>query len=386
MMLFYIREGLQVLVTLQITERCNFDCIYCFQGEKEEYSISLKEGKERIDFIFNSYRSVIEETEEPQDLTISFYGGEPLIEFSLMKALFAYAEDKATTEGILTKYIIISNGYLLSEEHLEFFGENRKKFDVKFSFDGQKEIHDRQRPTMNGQPTFDRVLTNIKRFQEQVKPTQLAMVITPESVQHFLDSIRFLVSEGFSNLEFEIDSYTQWSEESIGILHEVFEEAMEFYLDQLQSNQDFTLSLFDVWVRPLVYQSKDCLRCGAGRNSYFINVYGDIYACPVGNKLKPCYFGNVKTGFTSNVDIISNMEDEKIQSECLSCANKNKCFLTCIAQNYRLNQDIYQIHPIQCERGQLGVKMGIRFGNQLYKRYPDLFHKKFRLEKVLDCS
>ncbi len=151
------------LLTLQVTQQCNLRCAYCaFSGIYEKNRthsgkrMSLETAKKAIDFFLD--RS----TEKPE-ITIGFYGGEPLLEFDLIQKTVTYAKSK--TEGRKIQFNMTTNGTLLSQPVVDYLVE--EGFNIAISLDGSKEEHDTNRKFANGQGSFDVIIRNIKNIKER---------------------------------------------------------------------------------------------------------------------------------------------------------------------------------------------------------------------------
>lgn len=155
----YIKTRIQQL-TLQVTQQCNLRCDYCaYSGIYDRNRIhsklrmSFETAKKAIDFF-------LERSVERLDIFVSFYGGEPLLEFELIKQCVEYINNQA--EGKRINYIMITNGTLLSDKVVDYLVENN--FALSVSLDGSKE-HDVNRKFVNGEGSFDTIINNIKRIQ-----------------------------------------------------------------------------------------------------------------------------------------------------------------------------------------------------------------------------
>ena len=127
-------------IALFVTQYCNLNCIYCY-GHGGEYG---KKGAMEEKTAFQAVDWLIEKSEKYMDLSISFFGGEPLLNYELIKKVVSYSKKKGKEKNKRFKYSITTNGTLLNDKIINYFKEN--KFSVVFSFDGPKEIQDKNRP------------------------------------------------------------------------------------------------------------------------------------------------------------------------------------------------------------------------------------------------
>lgn len=158
---FHINNKISML-TLQITQACNLRCTYCpYCGEynNRPYSnkkMSLEMAKKGIDFL-------CEHSIDSEQVNLAFYGGEPTLEFQLVKECIEYAKIKF--EGKPLKFSITTNGTILTDEIIEYFCSNEVV--IMISIDGPKEIHDKNRVFADKSGSFEVVMDNIKRIRNK---------------------------------------------------------------------------------------------------------------------------------------------------------------------------------------------------------------------------
>ena len=158
----YINSHVNML-TLELTEKCNLRCKYCIYQEFNEgyrgygtYDMTFDTAKHAIDFLIEHSSGI----ESSKKLILTFYGGEPLLQFDLIKKCVDYAESRHTGHEWL--FAITTNCTLLTEEKIRFFAE--KKFTLTASIDGYKESHDANRVYPNGEGSFDIAISNLKKL------------------------------------------------------------------------------------------------------------------------------------------------------------------------------------------------------------------------------
>jgi uncharacterized protein len=168
-------------ITLQLTQECNFRCSYCiYSGEKNTKQrshssecMSWETAKKAIDFF-------LEHSIDSESRSVGFYGGEPLLQFDLLKKVVEYSEEKL--RGKHLEFNITTNGSLLSAEVAEFF--DLHNFTVFISLDGPKEVHDKNRVFKNGQGTYDAVAQRMSEVKERVpslfEKLRISMVLDPD--------------------------------------------------------------------------------------------------------------------------------------------------------------------------------------------------------------
>lgn len=157
-----INGHLQHLV-LNVTESCNFRCDYCVYGGAYKFERVHSNIQMSTDVAKAAIRYFFDHSRESSEVTISFTGGEPLLRFELMKRITKSAREKA--KGRKIKYFVDTNGYLLGDRQVEFLVQNN--FDIRISLDGPPAIHNAHRRTIDGRPTFERIMANVKKLYER---------------------------------------------------------------------------------------------------------------------------------------------------------------------------------------------------------------------------
>lgn len=159
---YYLSKKVQG-VTLQVTQQCNLRCKYCVysgkyatRGHNAKF-MTFDVAKTAIDFLFAHSSDILEPS-------IGFYGGEPLLNFSLIKKVIRYAKYKYDGKNI--SFVITTNGTIFDDEILSFF--NKENISIMISFDGPKELHDKNRIfASNGKGTYDTIIKNINYIKEK---------------------------------------------------------------------------------------------------------------------------------------------------------------------------------------------------------------------------
>jgi uncharacterized protein len=193
-----IREDTsQLRVTVLTTLQCNFACDYCFQGDHGDYNKHAdKMSSDTSEQVAAWIETRLDEL-KPEKLTITFFGGEPLVNLPAVYDLAERAHAMATARGVTLLIGIISNGLLLTEELVDRllpFGLNY----VKITLDGDRDTHNRMRPLRGGQGTFDRIIDNIRKVAGKVR-IAIGGNFDAESVESFPALLDFLKEQDFSD-------------------------------------------------------------------------------------------------------------------------------------------------------------------------------------------
>ena len=184
---------------LHICHDCNLRCRYCFADEGAYHSrrefMSLETAKKAIDFL-------IANSGDRRVLETDFFGGEPLMNFDVVKETVYYAKAEAAKRGKEFRFTLTTNGLLLKDEIAEFL--NREMDNVVLSLDGRKEVHDAVRKTANGKGSFDLVIENLKNFVQirGDKSYYVRGTFTAKNLD-FAKDVLFLADSGFDSISLE---------------------------------------------------------------------------------------------------------------------------------------------------------------------------------------
>jgi uncharacterized protein len=339
-----LRDGLNQM-TLGITEDCNLKCRYCVYSDA--YTLSRKPSKQTMDFTtakkaLDYYASLIEEGRYYNPVrkpAVSFYGGEPLLHFDLIKECIHYL--KTTYPQIDFIYSLTTNGTLLTKEKEEFL--KKHEFLITVSIDGPKDEHDRKRIYPNGEGTFEDVMKNVRRFIAAGCENCSAICVF-DWKSNLFDLDAFFSRTDVPKLSIiSLPSvyggciyYDQFSEQDHKEFYISEENAFQYYLDHLAHDTDkhpFFEQLYPVFASRLMYTIPVLIMpdqrlipysgaCIPGRK-IFVDVHGNFHPCERINQFFP--IGNVQTGLNfKRVAAIINDYNEHLDS-CKTCPVSKAC-------------------------------------------------------------
>lgn len=281
-------------LNLFFTGKCNLNCRYCFVNKEGLGNATLDENslKKAVDILF-SYPG--------KKKTISFNGGEPTLEWPLVKKIYEYARKEAEKRGIILDVAVMTNGTRLNQEMIDYFIKN--KTIVKISIDGDKITHDQNRPfRINPRlSSFDKIIENIDNLKIGNLHLAASMVFTPQNIDHFLENIKFLNSKSFYYVEFYPDLYAKWGKSDLEKLKKIFKKFESYYIDLFKNNKKaFKNSLLDTFVNDVEIEKME--KCG----KIHINALGEFYVCDKVFSLEPQKRKNYIIG-----DIENEIDSEK---------------------------------------------------------------------------
>jgi len=336
---------------LHVAHTCNLNCSYCFasqgkyQGEKALMSFEV--GKAALDFL-------VQNSGTRRNLEVDFFGGEPLMNWQVVKDLVAYARSIEKEHNKNFRFTLTTNGMLLDDEVTEFC--NREMDNVVLSLDGRREVHDHLRKDYQGRGSYDVI---VPKFQDFVKKRGDKSYYMRGTYTHnnvdFTNDIFHMADLGFSELSMEpvvcapTDPYAL-TEADLPELFRQYEILANEMIKRDEEGRGFTFYhyMIDLENGPCIY--KRISGCGSGTEYMAVTPHGDIYPCHqfVGDE-KYC-MGNVYDGVT-NLELREKFRKCNVYSrpECKDCWAKLYCSGGCAANAYHATGDINGIYEYGCE-------------------------------------
>lgn len=321
-------------ILLQVTQNCNLRCEYCVYSESKNPNtrshsnniMTFQTAKKAIDFY--AKHSIDNDVK-----TIGFYGGEPLLNFKLIKEVIEYANEKFKGKEIV--YSITTNGTLLNDDIIDFFEENNVMLTV--SLDGPKAIHDKNRRFLNGGGSYDIVMNNLNKVKEKSKkemPFNINMVIDPENdydeiIKIFkhpvLEGINVnisIVEENEKTKRYSEDYYSKFQNDMFfGLLNELRGGKRESVSKIVQKGiQQMNTRLSAFRTNILSNKTAPSGPCIPGKMRLFIDCFGTFYPCErVSETVDDFKIGTIETGF--DILKISNLLNiaELTEEACRNC-------------------------------------------------------------------
>jgi len=345
-----VKSGEIKALCIHICHDCNFRCRYCFADEGAYHSkremMSLETAKAAIDFL-------IKNSGERKVLEVDFFGGEPLMNFDVIKKTVCYAKEEAAKRNKRFLFTTTTNALLLNDEVIEFF--NAEMENVVLSLDGRKEVHDAIRKSVNGKGTFDLIIDKMKKFVSLRgnKSYYIRGTFTAKNLD-FSKDVLFIADQGFDSISMEpvVTDLPdlQIREEHLPAIKKEYETLCDEYLKRYKEGEGFNFFHFNIDLEGGPCLLKRVSACGAGNEYFSVVPNGDLYPCHQFAGDAKFYLGNVREGIT-HPEI-----REKFKSSCLftrkrceNCFAKFICSGGCSANNYHFNGDIEEPYAMTCE-------------------------------------
>lgn len=348
---FKKRDSVVKALCLHIAHDCNLACKYCFAGKGEYYGekalMSFEVGKAALDFL-------IKNSGTRKNLEVDFFGGEPLLNFEVVKKLVAYGREQEKKYGKNFRFTLTTNGILLDDEVMEF--ANREMSNVVLSLDGRKEVHDRLRTTRNGKGSYDIILPKFKKMADLrgQKNYYIRGTYTHYNTD-FSKDILHMADLGFKEISIEpvVASPSEpyaLTEEDVPKLCEQYEILAAEMLKRQKNGNGFTFFhyMIDLEKGPCII--KRLSGCGVGTEYLAVTPTGDLYPCHqfVGNE--KFLIGNVFDGIT-NTELRDNFKlcNVYAKKDCANCFAHLYCGGGCAANSYHASGDINGTYKIGCD-------------------------------------
>ncbi len=342
--------GVVKALCLHVAHTCNLNCAYCFasQGKYngERDVMSLEVGKRALDFL-------VENSGSRHNLEVDFFGGEPLMNFDVVKELVAYARSIEKEHNKNFRFTLTTNGVLVDDDVIDF--ANKECSNVVLSLDGRKEIHDRYRVDYAGNGSWEKIVPKFQKFVEARNGKNYYMRGTfTHANPDFLKDIQQMLDLGFSELSMEPvvcapGDPSELTEEDLAIVMKQYEDLADLMLKRDKEGKPFTFYhyMIDLTGGPCIY--KRISGCGSGTEYMAVTPWGDLYPCHqfVGDeKFK---LGNVWDGVT-NHEIQSEFAACNVYAhpECKDCWARLYCSGGCAANAYHATGSVTGVYESGC--------------------------------------
>ena len=343
--------GVVKALCLHIAHTCNLNCSYCFASQGKYHGdravMSFEVGKAALDFL-------VANSGTRRNLEVDFFGGEPLMNFDVVKQLVAYARSIEKEKGKNFRFTLTTNGLLIDDDVIDF--ANREMSNVVLSLDGRKEIHDRFRVDYAGNGSFDRIVPKFQKLVESRGGKNYYMRGTfTHANPDFLNDIKVMLDLGFNELSMEpvvcaAGDPSELTEEDKPIVMEQYEKLAELMLARDKEGKPFTFYhyMIDLTGGPCIY--KRISGCGSGTEYMAVTPWGDLYPCHQFVGEEKFKLGNVFDG-VDNKEIQDEFMSCNVYArpECRDCWARLYCSGGCAANAYHATGSVKGIYKYGCD-------------------------------------
>ena len=343
--------GVVKALCLHVAHTCNLNCSYCFASQGKYHGdravMSFEVGKQALDFL-------IANSGTRRNLEVDFFGGEPLMNFDVVKQLVAYARSVEKQYNKNFRFTLTTNGMLVDEDVIDF--ANRECHNVVLSLDGRREIHDRFRVDYAGKGSWDRI---VPKFQKLVEARGGKGYYMRGTFTHanpdFLKDIQTMLDLGFTELSMEPvvcapGDPSELTAEDLPIVMEQYEKLAELMLERDRAGKPFTFYhyMIDLTGGPCIY--KRISGCGSGTEYMAVTPWGDLYPCHQFVGEEAYRLGDVWTGVT-NTEKQCEFASCNVYArpDCRDCWAKLYCSGGCAANAYHATGSVAGVYKTGCE-------------------------------------
>ena len=345
------RDSVIKAMCLHVAHTCNLNCEYCFAGQGRYHGkdaiMSFEVGKKALDFL-------VENSGSRHNLEVDFFGGEPLVNFNVVKELVKYARSIEKERNKHFRFTLTTNGVLLNDDVIDFL--NKEMDNVVLSLDGRKEVNDLKRKRVDGKGSYDIIVPHFQNFVKKRGNKEYYMrgTFTRNNLD-FTNDIFHMLDLGFTELSMEPvvskpDTDYALREEDLDKIYEQYEILAKEMIKRRREGKPFTFYhyMIDLTGGPCIY--KRITGCGSGTEYLAVSPNGDFYPCHQFVGEKEFLMGNVNEGITN-----TKLRDEfKLcnvysRKECENCWAKLYCSGGCSANSYHTTGSIQGVYEYGCK-------------------------------------
>ncbi|MBP3938423.1 MAG: thioether cross-link-forming SCIFF peptide maturase [Clostridia bacterium] len=344
-------SGVVKALCIHIAHTCNLNCSYCFASQGKYHGdramMSFEVGKRALDFL-------VENSGSRRNLEVDFFGGEPLMNFDVVKQMVEYARSIEKKHNKNFRFTLTTNGMLIDDDVIDF--ANREMSNVVLSLDGRREVHDRYRVDYTGKGSWE---TIVPKFQKLVKAREGKNYYMRGTFTHanpdFLNDIKQMLDLGFTELSMEPvvcapEDPSALTAEDLPIVLEQYEKLAELMRERDKEGNPFTFYhyMIDLTGGPCIY--KRISGCGSGTEYMAVTPWGDLYPCHQFVGEEKFKLGDIWSGVT-NKETVEEFASCNVYArpECRDCWAKLYCSGGCAANAYHSTGTIKGVYKYGCE-------------------------------------
>ncbi len=355
------RKTVVKALCLHIAHDCNLACRYCFAEEGEYHGrramMSFEVGKKALDFLIANSGS-------RRNLEVDFFGGEPLMNWQMVKDLVAYGRQQEKLHDKHFRFTVTTNGVLLNDEIQEFI--NQEMDNVVLSLDGRREVNDHMRPFRNGKGSYDLIVPKFQKLADSRNQEKYYIrgTFTRENLD-FSEDILHFADLGFTQMSIEpvvgdeSDPYAI-REEDLPKIMEEYDKLARVMIQREKEGKGFQFFHFMIDLDGGPCVAKRLSGCGSGTEYLAVTPWGDLYPCHQFVGQEEFLMGNVEDGIIKP-EIADDFRSCNVYSKekCRDCFAKFYCSGGCMANAYHFHGTIHDTYDIGCKMQRKRVECAI---------------------------
>lgn len=329
---------------LMVTEDCNHRCRYCFvEGKNAGRRMSPARARQAVDFLVGQSR-------DRKELTLLLFGGEPLLEYELLRVLLPYAAEKARAAGKRMKFDLTTNATLLDEERVDFLVSAGVR--ILVSLDGGRATHDRHRLAVDGKSSYDRAAASLPLIKRRQPWLGARMTVQPDTAGALSGNVAHLAGLGVNQFIIGPATGVDWSEAELDLWQEEMVRVASWLRRELARGGRFRVTSLEESVA-MMSSRRGRFGCRAGRHCVTVAADGSIYPCSkmLGvSGLKGLYpLGTLDEGLTEIHNRLSLCGMVGVERKaCAACPDEDLCYGGCYATNFQATGSIFEPAPVEC--------------------------------------
>lgn len=345
------KESVIKAMCLHVAHDCNLSCEYCFAAEGtfhgERGMMSLETGKKALSFL-------VENSGKRRQLEVDFFGGEPLLNFSLIKELVAYGRSLEKTNGKIFRFTLTTNALALTDDKMDFI--NQEMENIVLSLDGRKTVNDRMRKTLGSKGSYDLIQPQITKMIKKrgSKPYFVRGTFTARHLDFSADVLH-MADLGYQQISVEPvvgppEKAYALRESHIPAIEQEYQTLAEAYLRRKGTDKAFRFFHFILDLKQGPCMKKRSAGCGAGTEYLAVTPEGDLYPCHQFVGQSQFRLGDVESGLV-NKGQLENFRNANVfnKLECRECWAKYYCSGGCHANAFFANKDLNKPYELGCQ-------------------------------------
>lgn len=355
------RKTVVKALCLHIAHDCNLACKYCFAEEGEYHGrralMTYDVGRKALDFLIANSGS-------RRNLEVDFFGGEPLMNWEVVKQLVAYGREQEKLHDKHFRFTVTTNGVLLNDEIQEFV--NKEMDNVVLSLDGRKEVNDRMRPFRNGKGSYDLIVPKFQKLADSRGQERYYIrgTFTRDNLDFSNDVLHF-ADLGFKQMSIEpvvgadTDPYAI-KEEDLPQIFEEYDQLAKTMVEREKEGNGFNFFHFMIDLEGGPCVAKRLSGCGSGTEYLAVTPWGDFYPCHQFVGDEDFLMGNVEEGIVKP-EIADEFRGCSVYSKdkCRNCFARFYCSGGCMANAYKFQGSLHDAYDIGCEMERKRVECAI---------------------------
>lgn len=362
-----------ITVTLCLTHNCNLRCRYCYAGRKTPCAMSRETARAGMDLALE------EAARTGRSVDLSFFGGEPLLEWELLQYCHDYLKERGGRLCKPPRFGITTNGTLLTEERLRWMAE--RDFLVGLSVDGNETMHDMNRRFADGGGSHAAVAKALELLRAfPALRSKCICVVNAANCAHTADGVRWLHEHYDGSIGLNFDFWHEWNDEQFAVLEEQLQQIQQMMLAAYRAGERVPQTENIIGKIHSHLNGKGCGVCRFGEQEIAISAEGNLFPCSrlvgEGNS-EAMNFGNVHTGIDRAKQTALIAARGNSTPACKLCSLRHRCMNGCGCTNYATSGRIDRVSPFLCSTERLLIRLADELAETLYRERNAAFMAAF---------